>query len=236
MKIHLNRADKQGLSVSLLIAAVIAFILIVIAYADLKSSTPSVSLSPSVSTTTSPLKSEQAETIHYENELYGFSFDYPKILNTGSDQHKASNDFDNLQEDSLFIASFPEDYATGTNLTSATFFSGVKKVNQNECYSTIYGNSATSTASRIPQSIFTIDGIEYSVISFTGAGAGSLYTTTRYSTMRDGMCYAFYIVGHSFNDIDTYNADHPDASVARYDHLILDYVLGKIIQSFTFTK
>ena len=81
---------------------------------------------------------------NYTDRTSGFSFKYPLYLDTSSGQHKATGDFDGLNVDSLFVASYPSNYEKNTNLTSASIFAGTKAVDAVTCTSMIYGNDISS--------------------------------------------------------------------------------------------
>ncbi len=223
--------QNKGMS-GAIVAVVLAVIAILAgAYIDLKFAP----IDRPVATTT-PVMEVPVTTKHYENEAYEYALDYPIILDISENQHKATNDFDGLIPESIFVGSFPEGYGKGTNLTSVSLIVGAKKVSKKMCFEEIYGNRVASSSPRISPTMVNIEDIEYSLVSVGDAGAGNFYATTRYSTMHGDLCYSISVVGHSFNDIAGYNEDHPDTSVKVYDQDALDRILDEVVQSFTFVK
>lgn len=216
-------------------ALVIAVFIIIAAYINLRLTTPVVPIEMPTATSTPDVVTPPSSVL-YEDINYGYSLEYPVILDKSENQHKASNDFDGIKADTLFTASFPEGFEKGTNLTSATLFAGIRDVKKGECHSKIYGGSVASSSARISPTPVSIGDIDFSVVSISDPGAGNLYVTTRYTTLHNNLCYSVGVVAHSFNDIETYNEDHKDAPIERYDQYKIDAVLDKVVQSFSFTK
>lgn len=233
---------NKGISSVILAVAFAVFAILVGAYVDLKL-TPGAPLpgSPfSVSTSTDE-SFNGSKVRYYENSDYGYSLNYPRLLEVGSGQNLATSDLDGISEASAFTASFPEVYTKGTNLSAATLIVGAKSVSSKVCQSEIYGNkvvvgSELVAPNRFPPTTISIGDIEYSVVSVTESGVGSTYTTTRYSTMHDSLCYTVSIVAKSFNDIKGHNESNPGSLVIAYNQDALDKVLDEVIQTFAFTN
>lgn len=92
------------------------------------------------------------------------------------------------------------------------------------CYDTLSGTKSTTTP-------VTIGGTQFKKLEFTGVGAGNIYDTTSYRTVRGNECYAIEYTIHSAN-IQNY----PKGSVQPFDEAKVTAALEEIASSFRFLK
>lgn len=228
-----NSFFNKGYAVPVSTSLLLALLIFGVAYFDLRTVTPTpVYDLVSEATSTPPVV---AVTFRYEDKLYGYSFEYPALLDKSEGQLRATSDYDNIKADSLFVASFPKDFGKGTNLSSLSVMSGIRDVKKEACHTTMYGSSVASSSPRFKPIPVNIEGVEFFLASIQDIGAGNLYVTTRYTTVHKNQCYSIAIVAHSFNDIETFNQDNPKSLIKRYDQDKIDAILDKIVQSFAFT-
>ena len=76
----------------------------------------------------------------------------------------------------------------------------------------------------------SINGVDFSIISSTDAGAGNLYDVTAYRTVYKNKCYSIETIVHSMN-IGNYPTDQ---GIASYDKDAVQKVLDGVVNSFTF--
>lgn len=75
-----------------------------------------------------------------------------------------------------------------------------------------------------------VNGIEFTKLSMSDAGAGNLYDTTSYRTVHNGQCYAIEYTIHT-----TQLANYPvEAGITAYDKAAVTSMMDGIVQSFTF--
>ena len=75
-----------------------------------------------------------------------------------------------------------------------------------------------------------INGIQFSVFSFSGASAGNLYDTTSYRTVNAGQCYAVEYTIHS-----TQLANYPaSAGLTQFDMDKVQSTLDLVVSTFKF--
>ncbi len=228
-----NSFFNKGYTVPVSISLILALLIFGIAYLDLRTTTPPPMYDLVGEATSTPPVA--ASTSRYVDKLYGYSFEYPALLDKSEGQLRATSDYDNIKADSLFIASFPKDFGKGTNLSSLSVMSGIRDVKKEACHTTMHGSNVASSSPRFKSIPVNIEGVEFFLASIEGIGAGNLYVTTRYTTVHKNQCYSIAIVAHSFNDIETFNQDNPKSLIKRYDQDKIDAILDKIVQSFTFT-
>lgn len=77
----------------------------------------------------------------------------------------------------------------------------------------------------------TINGAKYAVLRASDAGAGNLYDTTSYRTVRNNQCYVIEYTIHSTN-IGNYD---PSQGVKPFDAAAVKHVMDGIVESFRFT-
>ncbi|HEX9061738.1 MAG TPA: hypothetical protein VF941_16285, partial [Clostridia bacterium] len=165
----------------------------------------------------------------YTNSKYGFSLQYPQSFSTDANK-AASGDFDGIDTSNMFLVNYPTESFKGTNLASATIFAGVKNVDENTCFYTLYGNSTNNETITQKDTVVVKNGITYHYVSSTEGAAGSSYSTYRYSTMHNNTCYQLYLVAHSSNNIE-------ESGVTRYNpqKTILP-IFNQLVGSLAFSK
>lgn len=80
------------------------------------------------------------------------------------------------------------------------------------------------------KSIATINGVQFTKLHFTDAGAGNFYDTTSYRAIRNSQCYAIEYTIHSMN---IYNYS-PDQGVTAFDQAKVQNIFENMVHSFKF--
>ena len=78
----------------------------------------------------------------------------------------------------------------------------------------------------------TINGVTYTVSHMGDAGAGNLYDTTTYSTLRNSQCYSIEYTIHS-TQLGNYD---PSQGVSAFDQAKVKAVMEGMVQSFKFNS
>ncbi|MDB5194053.1 MAG: hypothetical protein JWN50_67 [Parcubacteria group bacterium] len=161
-----------------------------------------------------------------------FTFVYPKDLAvTGAPTVKTKSWRQNATTTGFLVAvvSVPKSFMPGTNFSDAKFTVGVStdkaELSGSGCPSGI-NFSENGGATAVP-----IHNQTYTKITQSGAGAGNLYETTSYFTIRDGSCYALEYTIHSTN-LGNYD---PSQGITAFDKTKITALLDTIVRSFTFT-
>ena len=113
-----------------------------------------------------------------------------------------------------------------TNFSGAVFGVGYSK-DTNEIK-----NCLIPTNGEIAKGTVTINGITYTKIALSDAGAGNYYDTTSYRTVRSNQCYVVEYTIHS-TSIDAYS---PDQGIKQFDAQKVVSSLETMVQSFRFTN
>ncbi|MCX6790488.1 MAG: MliC family protein [Candidatus Kaiserbacteria bacterium] len=118
----------------------------------------------------------------------------------------------------------PQSYEPGTNFGDAKFTIGMSAdpVAIAECLTSSYGGMGSSTPS-------TIDSIPFTKLTSSGVGAGNLYETTSYRTVRDSQCYAVEYTIHSMNI-----GNYTPGAVKAFDRARVESALEEVVHSFQF--
>ncbi len=78
----------------------------------------------------------------------------------------------------------------------------------------------------------SINGVTYTKLESSGAGAGNLYETTSYRTVHNGQCYAIEYTIHSSNI-----ANYPtESGITAFDKAKVQNALESIVQSLSFSS
>jgi hypothetical protein len=163
----------------------------------------------------------------------GFSIAYPLDFDT-QDNYSAAASTDwrlnaNASGVKYFTLTVPRAFEPQTNFVDATLTVGAS------------GNSAAVTACMTPDasggpttatSSATINGINFIVFKFDGAGAGNYYETTSYRTLHAGKCYAVEYTVHS-GQIENYPASY---NLQPFDGSKIDALMQTIVGTFQFNK
>jgi len=157
-----------------------------------------------------------------------FSFVYPSSLDLmGGDVGYTQSWREEATSSGLVLAvvTTPSNYLPKTNFGDAKFTVG-----------TSADLDAVSSCLTDPQdnmtksSKVTINGVTYTKLTFSDAGAGNIYDTVSYRTVRDNQCYAIEYTIHSSN-IGNYS---PDQGITQFDQQKVQQTFDQIAQSFTF--
>jgi membrane-bound inhibitor of C-type lysozyme len=125
----------------------------------------------------------------------------------------------------LATVTVPQSYQPKTNFDDATFTVGTSSDPKAvaSCLSEAAGNGVTKSA-------VTVNGIKYTKLVSTDAGAGNRYETTSYRTVQNDQCYA---VEYTIHYSELANFD-PSLGVTAFDQATVQAALDGIVQSLTF--
>lgn len=160
-----------------------------------------------------------------------FSFSYPSTVTvSGGGIGYTQAWMNNATSSGLLLAKavLGKAFQPGTNFSEATFTVGTSADPSAVSGCLTYnptGGPATSVTTK------TVNGVTYTVLRSAGAGAGNLYETTSYRTLRNNQCYAIEYTVHSTN-LGNYD---PSQHVTAFDEAAVTGVMEGIIASFRFT-
>jgi len=167
-------------------------------------------------------------TTNYADATGLFSFSFPSEFTFSGgdigytqDWRQGTGDLGFLQA----VVTIPKTFMPKTNFGDAKFTVGVSADSHAvaTCLVPDYGPMQNVSTT-------TINGVTYTKILWSDAGAGNLYETTSYRTIRDGICYAVEYTIHSSN---IYNYS-PDQGISVFDHDRVASILDGIARSFSF--
>ena len=161
--------------------------------------------------TTAPNTPISGTQLTYENAIYGFMFSYPSMYQTQSSDTTKTPAWSYFSTDPGSLAvtvAIPQSLEPGTNFGDAKFTVGedASASALSTCLAPVVSNIATRTTQ-------TINGITYTVIESTDAGAGNLYDISSFRTIHDAECFAMEFDIHSAN-IQNYG---PSSGVTQFD-------------------
>jgi membrane-bound inhibitor of C-type lysozyme len=167
-------------------------------------------------------------TDSFTDQSKTFSFNYPSSFVLSGGETGYTQDWSQEATTSglvLAVVSTPDNYQPKTNFGDAKFTVGTSADPQavSSCTTTTYGSMGSSTQ-------VIINSVPYTKITFSDAGAGNLYQTTSYRTVRNSQCYAVEYTIHSSN-IGNYS---PDQGITPFDQTSIQNSLESIVQSFKF--
>jgi membrane-bound inhibitor of C-type lysozyme len=164
-----------------------------------------------------------------QNKTFSFSFPSTSTLSvTGDGGGYTTSWMVNATTSGMILAQVkvPQSYQSGTNFADAVFTVGTSADPSalSTCLTynpsgSIKKNAATST----------INGVTYTVMHSSDAGAGNYYDTTSYRIAHNSQCYAIEYTIHYANF-----KNFPKGTVKEFDEAALTAVLDRIAQSFTF--
>ncbi len=163
----------------------------------------------------------------YENTGKSFTFTFPSTFSVaGIEPGYGPNWSAPATTTGMVLAKItvPQSYEPGTNFGNAWFTVGVSSDPQAvaECTKNLEGKQSTSTP-------VTIGDTTYTRLLFTGVGAGNIYDTTSYRTVKDNMCYAIEYTIH-YGNIHNY----PPGKVATFNEQKVATALDEVVRSFRF--
>jgi membrane-bound inhibitor of C-type lysozyme len=159
-----------------------------------------------------------------------FSFTYPSQFNVSGGGVGYSNDWMvNATTSGMVLAKLviPSSFEPKTNFGDATFTIGTSADLSAVAECTTY---AESGGAALVKSQVTINGVTYTKFVTSDAGAGNIYQTTSYRTIRNSQCYAIEYTIHSAN-IQNYS---PDQGITAFDQNKVQSLLEAIVQSLRF--
>lgn len=157
-----------------------------------------------------------------------FSFMYPGMFTvTGSDAGYTTGWSEGSAQLGLVLAqvTIPQSFEPKTNFADAKFTVGTSAdpAAVKGCLTQANGSMTTTPVN------VTLNGVPFTKLTFGDAGAGNLYDTTSYRTVRNNQCYAIEYTIHS-----TQLANYPAGTVSAFDRAKVQGVLEDIVQSFRF--
>lgn len=167
----------------------------------------------------------------YTDTSKSFSFSYPNQFILFGGDFGYSQDWTSGTTNLgvlLVDVNIPRTFFTEkTNFGEAKFIVGTSANSDavKNCLTFNNGNIATSSEA-------LINGIKFTKMEFSDAGAGNFYETTSYRTVYNEQCYSIEYTIHSLN---IYNYS-PDQGVKIFDKVKITSVLEGIARSFKFIK
>lgn len=147
----------------------------------------------------------------YENGTQGFSIRYP-LGYTSKDNYQYL-EFGQGKEIGGVSFNIPFSLAEGTNLGQDSYISVEEIPQTQECSANLFLDAGTVN---LPISSITDNGVDYSVASSTGAGAGNRYEETVYAIPSTNPCVAIrYFIHYSVFE------NYPPGAVKRFDEQAL---------------
>jgi membrane-bound inhibitor of C-type lysozyme len=159
-----------------------------------------------------------------------FSFTYPsQFMVSGGGIGYSTDWMVNATTSGMLLAklTIPSSFQPKTNFGDATLTIGTSADPEAVKQCTTFSESGGPS---VPSSQVTINGVTYTKFSESDAGAGNIYQTTSYRTIRNDQCYALEYTIHSAN-IENYS---PDQGITAFDQTKVQSVLDGIIQSVKF--
>ncbi|MDB5265675.1 MAG: hypothetical protein JWM39_388 [Parcubacteria group bacterium] len=157
-----------------------------------------------------------------------FKFTYPGMFAlTGSDAGYTNDWSAGSAQLGLVLAqvTIPQSFEPKTNFGDAKFTVGTSAdpAAVKGCLT-----QANGSMTKAPVNV-TINGVKYAKLTFGDAGAGNLYDTTSYRTVKNNQCYAIEYTIHS-----SQFANYPAGSITMFDQAKIQSTLDSIAQSFSF--
>ncbi len=177
----------------------------------------------SAGTTTTPTSSYT-----FSDNGKTLKFNYPKSVTVSGGGIGYSTAWQNEATTSGLVlaqAILPQSFQPNTNFGDAKFTVGTSADT-----AAVASCSTGPTALGVQKSVVTINGQHYAKILYSDAGAGNLYETTSYRTVRNNQCYTIEYTIHSTN-IGNYD---PSQGITAYDKTAVTNVMESIVQSVTF--
>ncbi len=158
-----------------------------------------------------------------------FSFSYPSSVTiSGSGIGYSSSWMVNTTVLGMILAkaTLPSSFEPKTNFANAVFTVGTSAdpTALADCLSNTSGDQSIKGTS------VTINGTHYEKFISMDVGAGNIYQTTSYRTLKNNQCYAIEYTIHSVN-IANFSSDQ---GISTFDQTKVENLFEGIVQSFTF--
>ncbi len=163
----------------------------------------------------------------FQNQSGLFSFKYPKIFSiSGGDLGYTQMWRQNTTTlgTEFVVFSIPKSYQPQTNFGDAKFTVGASS-DPDAVAKCLVGDGYGEKIEQV-----TVNGINYTKLNYSDAGAGNFYDVTSYRTIRDSQCYAIEYTIHSMN-IGNYS---PDQGIKEFDKIKIQSILDGTVNSFSF--
>lgn len=125
----------------------------------------------------------------------------------------------------LAKVTIPRSYQPQTNFSEGTFTIGAASDP-----TAVKGCLKGANGGVVSPELISINGNDFTKVTYRDAGAGNFYDTTSYRILRNDQCYAVEYTIHSTN-IGNYS---PDQGITAFDQAKVQGILEKMAQSFKF--
>lgn len=179
-------------------------------------------------TATAPVVTSPSSTTDFTDPSGTFSFQYPSIATLSGNTRELGIDWrENTTRTGMLLAkvTVPGVIQPHTNLADSRFTVGTSSdaMAVKNCLSDTPNGAGKGTK-------VTINGVEFTKLAMSDAGAGNLYETTSYRTVQNDQCYAVEYTIHS-----TQLANYPvELGIQAYDKTAITELFEGIVQSFKF--
>ena len=168
-----------------------------------------------------------AQTFTDQGKTFSFSYQSPVTVSGGGVGYSTDWMLDATTSGLLLAkATLPGSFEPKTNFADATLTVGTSPdpTAVAECLTYVDGGNG------VQKSTVTINGVQYEKFVTNDAGAGNLYMTTSYRTVRNSQCYAIEYTIHS-SELGNYP---PSAGISAFDESKVQGVMDAMVQSFKF--
>ncbi|HET8575415.1 MAG TPA: hypothetical protein VFM02_04595 [Candidatus Paceibacterota bacterium] len=167
----------------------------------------------------------------YSANIWKISYPSTWQVTPGAPQGRSSTFWSELSQEvggtNLTLLS-PKGFMQGTNLQEVRLTVGSTNTPSAVQSCTALPSNRTPETTATP---VTINGIPFTKITTSDAGAGNFYNTVSYRTVRNGSCYAVEYTIHSTN-IGNYP---PEQGIKEFDETAVTAILQEIIGTFHFS-
>jgi hypothetical protein len=191
--------------------------------------------SSSTSTSSSSLSGSSAGSAAYANQNPSFSFSHPSDwgVKKAAPQGQTASFWSELSQtpgQTFVTVTSPTNFMAGTNFHDARFSIGESTNARALSQCTTPLPTANNPQGNGVEKV-TIDGVNFTKLSRTGAGAGNRYETVSYRTVKDNTCYALEYQIH-YSPIDFYQG----TNTKQFDQAKVEQMLQNMAGSFRFGK
>ncbi len=157
-----------------------------------------------------------------------FSFSYPtELLISGGGVGFSDNWLNNATTSGKVLVTLlvPKTIEPNTNFSESKFIVGASDHPEAvvSCLTPPIGNGVAKKET-------IINGVPFTMITYSDAGAGNFYETTSYRTVKNNQCYALEYTTHSTN-IGNYS---PSQGIKEFNRIKIQKILDEVVNSFKF--
>lgn len=192
-----------------------------------ETSTTTTTSNPSTSSTYTDVSTWQTST---ETQA-GFSIAYPLDFTVDENTDTTPTDDWRLNATNhgmkVLTITVPKAFEPQTNFVDTTLTVGYSS-NQEAVANCLVADPSGGPST--PTTTATINGVTFTVFTSSDAGAGNIYKTTSYRTVRSGACYAIEYTVHSAQ-LANFPASY---NLTQYSDQTIDDVMNRIVGTFKF--